>query len=92
MGTAPERRRTNVQARIHSGHMVLLSVENAYDGEVREKDGILLSSKRLGEGVGLQSVRHTAEKNGGYSRFHYGDGIFTANVILRAGHKNETGK
>ena len=27
MGTAPERRRTNVQARIHSGHMVLLSVE-----------------------------------------------------------------
>ena len=77
---------------IHSGHMVLLSVENAYDGEVREKDGILLSSKRLGEGVGLQSVRHTAEKNGGYSRFHYGDGIFTANVILRAGHKNETGK
>ena len=33
-----------------------------------------------------------AEKNGGYSRFHYGDGIFTANVILRAGHKNETGK
>lgn len=92
MGTAPERRRTNVQARIHSGHMVLLSVENAYDGEVREKDGILLSSKRPGEGVGLQSVRHTAEKNGGYSRFHYGDGIFTANVILRAGHKNERGK
>ena len=92
MGTAPERRRTNVQARIHSGHMVLLSVENAYDGEVREKDGILLSSKRPGEGGGLQSVRHTAEKNGGYSRFHYGDGIFTANVILRAGHKNERGK
>lgn len=83
--TAPERRRTNVQAHLHSGHMVLLSVENAYDGDVREKDGIFLSSKRPGEGVGLQSVRHTAEKSGGYSRFLYGDGVFTANVILRGG-------
>lgn len=83
--TAPERRRTNVQAHLHSGHMVLLSVENAYDGEVWERDGIFLSSKRPGEGVGLQSVRHTAEKSGGYSRFFYEDGVFTANVILRGG-------
>ena len=83
--TAPERRQTKVQARLHSGHMVLLSVENAYDGKIREKDGVFLSSKRPGEGVGLQAVRHTAERNGGYSRFLYGDGVFTANVILRGG-------
>lgn len=85
MKTAPERRQTKVRAQLYSGHMVLLSVENAYDGEVREKDGVFLSSKRPGEGVGLQAVRHTAEKNGGYVRFHYGDGIFAANVILRGG-------
>lgn len=47
--------------------MVLLSVENTYDGTVREKDGVFLSAKRPGEGVGLQAVRHTAEKNGGMS-------------------------
>ena len=81
--TASERRQTKVSAHLHSSHMVLLSVENTYDGNVREKDGVFLSSKRPGEGVGLQAVRHTAEKNGGYSRFHYGDGVFTANVILR---------
>ncbi len=83
--TAPERRRAKVAAHLHSGHMVLLSVENTYDGKVREKDGVFLSSKRPGEGVGLQAVRHSAEKNGGYVRFHYGDGVFTANVILRGG-------
>ena len=83
--TAPERRQTKVQARLHSGHMVLLSVENAYDGKIREKDGVFLSSKRPEEGVGLQAVRHTAERSGGYSRFLYGDGVFTANVILRGG-------
>ncbi len=74
-----------MQAYLHCDHMVLLSVENAYDGKIREKNGVFLSSKRPGEGVGLQAVRHTAEKNGGYVRFHYGDGVFTANVILRSG-------
>ena len=83
--TDPKRRQTTVQAHSHSDHMILLSAENAYDGKVREKDGIFLSSKRPGEGVGLQDVRHTAEKNGGYIRFHYGDGIFAVNVILRSG-------
>ena len=83
--TAPEKRKVQVSARLHSGNMVLLSVENTYDGEVREKNGVFLSSKRPGEGIGLQAVRHTAEKSGGYVRFHYGNGVFTANVMLRGG-------
>lgn len=81
--TAPERRQVKASARLHSGHMVLLSVENTYDGKVREKGGVLLSSKRPGEGIGLQAVRQTAEKNGGYCRFHYDGGLFCVNVILR---------
>ena len=81
--TAPERRRVQVSARLRSGNMLLLSVENSYDGEVREKNGVFLSSKRPREGIGLQAVQHTAEKSGGYCRFHYGNGIFTANVMLR---------
>lgn len=82
--TAPAKRKVRVQARLHSGNMVLLTVENAFDGNVREKNGILLSSKRRGAGVGTQSVRHIAEKSGGYCRFLYEDGLFTANVMLRA--------
>lgn len=81
--TAPERRRVKASAHLHSGHMVLLSVENTYDRKVKEKDGVLLSSKRPGEGIGLQAVQHTAEKNGGYCRFHYEEGVFCVNVILR---------
>ncbi|MBD5521785.1 MAG: GHKL domain-containing protein [Lachnospiraceae bacterium] len=81
--TASERRQVKVSARLHSDHMVLLSVENTYDGKIKEKDGVFLSSKRPGEGIGLQAVRHIAEKNGGYCRFIYGDGVFCVNVILR---------
>lgn len=82
---APEKRRVQVSARLHSENMLLLSVENNYDGEVQEKDGMFLSSKRPGEGIGLQAVRHIAEKNGGYCSFLYGNGTFCANVILRGG-------
>ena len=82
--TAPEKRKVQVSARLRSGNMLLLSVENSYDGEVRENNGVFLSSKRPGEGIGLQAVRHIAEKSGGYCRFHYGDGVFTANVMLRS--------
>ena len=81
--TAPKRRQVKASARLHSEHMVLLSVENTYDGKIREKDGVLLSSKRPGEGIGLQSVQHIAEKNGGYCRFHYEEGVFCVHVILR---------
>lgn len=83
--TAPERRQVKASAHLHSGHMVLLSVENVFDGKIREKDGVFQSSKRQGDGVGLQAVCHIAEKNSGYSRFLYSEGVFCANVILRGG-------
>lgn len=83
--TKPQKQRIKVQAYLHSEHMVLLTVTNAFDGDIKEKDGVFQSSKHRGEGVGIQSIRRIAKKNGGYSRFLYEDGMFYANVMLRAG-------
>lgn len=83
------RRHIRVQAYLHSDKVVLLTVENAFDGIVKEKDGVFQSSKRRGDGVGIQSVRRIAEKNGGYCRFTQTDSIFCANVMLRGESKNE---
>lgn len=82
--TAPSRRRIQARAYLHSGHMLLLTVENPFDGEIREKGGVFQSSKRRGDGIGIQSVRRIADKNGGYSRFSHEGGVFRANVMLRA--------
>lgn len=82
--TEISKRHIMVQAYLHSDHIVLLSVENAFDNTIKEKNGVFQSSKRHGDGVGIQSVRRIAEKNKGYSRFTYNDGIFTANIMLRA--------
>lgn len=74
-----------LNAALHGEKLVLLTVENAYSGELLERDGVLQSTKRRGEGVGLQSVAHIAEKNGGYCRFLHDGSVFTANIILRSG-------
>ena len=81
--TNPKKRHIKTQAYLHSNHIILLTVENAFDGTIKEKNGAFQSSKRKGEGVGIQSIRRIAEKNGGYSRFLYEDGIFCANIMLR---------
>lgn len=82
--TTPEKRNVHAQAYLHSDNVILLTVENTFDGDIKEKNGVLQSSKRRGAGVGTQSVRHIAEKNDGYCRFLYSDGQFAANVMLRA--------
>ena len=80
--TAPARRKIKLTAYLHSGSLALIQVENTYDGVIREKGGVFQSSKRKGDGVGLQSVRHIAEKSGGVSTVTYQDGVFRARVML----------
>lgn len=69
-------------AYLHGNSLALIQVENTYDGVIREKDGVFLSSKRKGDGVGIQSVRHIAEKSGGVSTVTYQDGLFCVKVML----------
>ena len=81
--TAPARRKIKLTAYLHSGSLALIQVESTYDGVIREKGGVFQSSKRKGDGVGLQSVRHIAEKSRGVSTVTYQDGVFRARVMLR---------
>ncbi len=82
--TAESKRQIKVEIYLHSGRLLLIQIENTYDGNIKEKDGVFQSSKRKGSGVGIQSVRRIAEKNGGDSTFSYNDGIFTAKIMLRS--------
>lgn len=77
------KRYIKIQAYLHSDNIALITVENAFDGIIKQKNGIYQSSKRHGDGIGIQSVCRIAEKNGGYCRFTLNDGIFSANVMLR---------
>lgn len=81
--TSAAKRSIKVSAYLHSPHLLLIQVSNPFDGEIHEKNHVFQSSKRHGNGVGIQSVRRIAEKNGGASTFTYEDGIFSAKIMLR---------
>lgn len=67
-------------------HGVLtLAVDNSFDGHLRQTDGVFLSSKREGEGIGLASVMAVAKKHGGNAQFEEKDGVFQASVYVRVG-------
>ncbi len=84
MKIAKDKRQINMYARPHSDSIMLISVENTFNGDITEKCGVFGSSKRNGNGIGTQSVRRIAEKDGGYCKFSHENGIFTADVMLHS--------
>lgn len=68
---------------MQSPYLLLIYIENAFEGEVQEHSGLFRSSKRHGNGIGIQSVKHMIEKNGGMNTFSYENNIFTAKIIYR---------
>ena len=81
--TEPARRKINVEVYPHHNHLLLIHVENTFDGKIQQKNNIFQSSKHSGNGIGIESVRHTTDKNGGACDFTYKDGIFSAKIMLR---------
>lgn len=79
----PSLRQISIQAYLSSGHFLLVQTENRFSGEIRQKNGIFQSSKRKGAGIGIQSVRRTAERNNGSSSFTVEDQTFRAKVMFR---------
>ena len=80
--TAPDRRQIELTAYLHADRILLIEVENAFDGEVNEKNGVFRSSKRREDGIGIRSVTRIAEKTGGTSTFTHQNGTFSAKVML----------
>ncbi|MEG1426092.1 MAG: ATP-binding protein [Oscillospiraceae bacterium] len=65
-----------------SKSMIAICVANSYDNEIQPKEGLFLSSKRDGVGLGVSTVRAITKKNGGTCEFTYKNGVFTAHVLL----------
>lgn len=76
------RRFISLKLGIAGRSMVAITVVNSYAGEIREENGVFLSSHHTGEGIGTMSVRHIADQYHGIARFQYQDGVFEASVLL----------
>lgn len=81
--TEKTKRNIRTQAYLYSSNVMIISVENTFNGIIKEKNGIFQSSKRKGDGVGIQSIRRIAKKNGGYCKFTCLNDVFCADIMLR---------
>ena len=55
---------------------------NSFNGKVKQKDGRYFSTSRNGTGLGLASIRTTAENYNGTAEFSHQDGEFYTDVVV----------
>ena len=65
--------------------MLVITMDNSYDGNFLSVDGRFCSTKREGFGIGLSSVQSVARKYYGDAKFEDKDGYFQSSVYLRIG-------
>jgi len=59
-----------------------VTMDNSFDSNYAEKDGVFLSAKRDGMGVGLSSVMAVARKYGGNASFEVKENVFMSWVYV----------
>lgn len=65
--------------------MLIITMDNSYDGNFLSVDGRFRSTKREGFGIGLSSVQSVARKYCGDAKFEDKDGYFQSSVYMRMG-------
>lgn len=64
-------------------YTLCLGIENTFTGTIKKDlSGVLFSSKHIGYGIGVESVKSIAEKYGGAYRSEVKDGMFISSVLL----------
>ncbi|MDD3570938.1 MAG: GHKL domain-containing protein, partial [Lachnospiraceae bacterium] len=66
-----------------AGDYVVIAVDNSYGGKIKKENGVFLSSKREGKGIGITSVQAVAENYNGQADFDFCEGVFRASVMLK---------
>jgi sensor histidine kinase regulating citrate/malate metabolism len=65
------------------GHASTLIIENSYNGIVKKKNNVILSSKRIDkEGIGFSSINAVCEKYGGSVFINYDTKEFSTSMVL----------
>jgi hypothetical protein len=82
-----------------AGKILAITVDNSFDGQVNEENGVFLSRKRRNsvdednsvyavadnEGIGVSSVKAAARKYDGEARFEAKGNVFQASIMLNVG-------
>ena len=78
----PEEERMLSLSGLTQNHRLYIVATNSFSGQVRERNGVYLSLRHSGNGIGLNSVRASAEKYHGKAEFSHSGKEFRSNVLL----------
>ena len=78
----PEEERMLSLSGLTQNHRLYIVATNSFSGQVRERNGVYLSLRHSGNGIGLNSVRASAEKYHGKAEFSHSGKEFHSNVLL----------
>ena len=69
---------------VYKKGMLIISIENSYNGIVLYENGEIVTTKKNRDrhGKGLSNVRKAVEKYNGLLKFTHDNNIFTAEVLL----------
>ena len=70
-----------------TGKILAITVDNSFDGKLKNKGGAFMSRKHDVEGIGISSIKAIAEKYGGAAQFEAKDNLFQASVMLQTNEK-----
>ena len=73
-----------IEVRLHqTGDVLIIMVENSYEGTVRREDGRFLSSKaEMRKGIGITSVLDVCKKYNGIPKIEYNGSVFKVSILL----------
>ena len=75
------RRFLRLSSDVHLGTLTI-TMDNSFDGQVKQENGRYRSSKRDDFGVGLRSILAVARRHGGDARFAPDGQVFRSSVYL----------
>ena len=78
----PEEERTITLSVLVQNHRLYIVATNSFSGVIRQRNGKYLSTRHSGNGIGLVSVRASAEKYHGKAEFTHSGKEFQSNVML----------
>ena len=71
--------------RLKNSSNLVIVCTNSFDGKPRMKDGRYLSTRSVGNGLGLKSITSTTAKHGGMARFYHEGDEFFSDVMIPTG-------
>lgn len=77
-------RRIQLKSSYKNGNIFVLTVDNTCENKVKkDKEGVFLSTKHKGNGIGVESVKNIAQRYQGVCRIELENGMFRISVMLK---------